>query len=269
MGIVTAAVLKLFPKPKGQAVAFCGMRDVGDAIALLKRAAEHAGNSLTAFEFMAKTPVELTVLRIKDVRYPLAGFHNWHTLIEVSSNRSEDDAMETLQSILEEPLDRNLIEDAVIATSIAQQRDIWRLRETMPLAQKPAGGSMKHDISIPIHRISEFLIEADQLVLADVPGARLYTFGHLGDGNIHYNITQPEGADTQEFLSRQPEINDKIHELVVKFDGSVAAEHGVGRLKRQLLEKTKSPVELNLMKTVKAALDPENIMNPRKIIAVD
>ncbi len=269
LGIVTAAVLKLFPKPKGKAVAFCGMSNVEKAVALLKRASELAGNSLTAFEFMAKTPVELTVAHIDDIRNPLSRFHNWHTLIEVSSNRSEEEAMETLQVILEEPLENGLIEDAAIATSIAQQRDFWRLRETMPLAQKSAGGSMKHDISIPIHRITEFLVKADQLILGDIPEARLYTFGHLGDGNIHYNITQPDGAGEQEFLAKQPEINEKIHDLVVRFEGSVAAEHGVGKLKRALLERTKSPVELRLMKTVKAALDPENIMNPGKVISVE
>jgi len=266
LGIVTAAVLKLFPKPKGKAIAFCGMKNVDDAINLLKRASEHAGQSLTAFEFMSSTPVQLTVEHMDGVRNPLAGFHEWHALIEVSSNRSGGDATDILEQILEQPLEAGDIDDAAVATSIAQQKDFWRLRETMPLAQKEAGGSMKHDISIPIHRIKDFLKEADSLILKRIPGARLYTFGHLGDGNIHYNITQPDGADANIFLSRQSEINEEIHGLVVQFDGSVAAEHGVGRLKRELIAKTKTPVELNLMRTIKASLDPDNIMNPGKVL---
>ena len=269
LGIVTAAVLKLFPKPKGRAVAFCGMKRVEDAISLLRLANEHAGQSLTAFEFMARTPVRLTVEKMDGVRNPLASFHNWHVLIEISSGISEADASDMLETILAKPLEMGLIEDAALASSISQQKDFWRLRETMPLAQKQAGGSMKHDISIPIHRIPEFLNAADSVVLSQIPEARLYTFGHLGDGNIHYNVTQPRNADENAFLAQQPQVNDLIHALVVEFDGSVAAEHGVGQLKRDLIAKTKDPVELQLMCTIKRSIDPDNIMNPGKVVIVN
>ncbi len=268
LGIITAAVLKLFPRPKGKAVAFCGLPSVDTAIQFLNLAQSQAGNELTAFEFMARTPVGITVEEIEGIKNPLSDLHDWHVLIEISSSRSQENADALLSDILETALAESFITDASIAASIAQTQDFWRLRETMPLAQKQVGGSMKHDIAIPIHRIPEFLQQADAIIHNEIPNARLYTFGHLGDGNIHYNVTQPIGADTQTFLDQQPHINALIHDLVMQFDGSVAAEHGVGQLKRDLIARTKSPVELGLMKTIKASLDPQGIMNPGKVVKV-
>ncbi|MEL7428399.1 MAG: FAD-binding oxidoreductase [Pseudomonadota bacterium] len=266
LGIVTAAVLKLFPKPKGKAVAFCALASVDDAVSLLGSALETAGSSLTAFEFMADAAVATTVAHMDGVRHPLASSHPWYVLMEISSGRSEDDANELMHAALGDALESRLVADAVIASSLQQQRDFWRLRETMPLAQKAVGGSMKHDISIPVHRIADFLRRADKIIEMRIPGAIRYTFGHLGDGNIHYNVTQPTGADEKQFLARQGEINDEIHDLVVAFEGSVAAEHGVGQLKRDLVARTKSPVELSLMQSVKNAVDPQGIMNPGKVL---
>jgi len=266
LGVITAAVLKLFPKPRGKAVAFCGLENPTQALSLFGKASDHAGQSLTAFELMAQVPIEFTFKHMEGVRNPLTDVWPWHVLIEVSSNRSEEDAQETLQNILEEAFELDYVADAALASSLTQNADFWRIRETMPLAQLHEGGSMKHDVSVPIHSIPEFLSLADKIILAEMPDARIYAFGHMGDGNMHYNITQPAGIERQAFLDEQPRINRLIHDLVVEMNGSVAAEHGVGKLKRDLLALTKEPVELQLMKSIKATLDPDNIMNPGKVI---
>lgn len=266
LGIVTAAVLKLFPKPRGKAVAFCGLQSPEHALELFSKASSFAGQTLTTFELMAKTPLEFTLEHSENVRNPLSKLHPWHVLCEISSNRSQQDADETLQAILENALADNIIDDAALSSSLSQVNDFWRIREMMPIAQIHEGGSMKHDISVPLHLVPEFLREADKIILSKMPDARLCTFGHLGDGNMHYNITQPIGAHKQTFLAQQPEINALIHSLVVEMNGSVAAEHGVGQLKRALVARTKDPVELALMHSIKQTLDPQNIINPGKKI---
>lgn len=266
LGIITAAVLKLFPKPRGKSVAFCGLSSPEQALQLFSKASSLAGQSLTTFELMARIPLEFTLQHMENVRNPLSRLYPWHVLCEVSSNRSQKDADETLQVILESAFTDNILEDAALSTSLGQVQDFWRIREMMPLAQKHEGGSMKHDVSVPIHLIPEFLSKADQIIQKEMPEARLCTFGHLGDGNIHYNITQPVGAQTDNFLNKQPEINAIIHDLVVSMNGSVAAEHGVGKLKRDLIARTKGPVELSMMHSIKSTFDPDNIMNPGKLI---
>ncbi len=266
LGIVTAAVLKLFPKPRGKAVAFCGLKSPEQALKLFSKASSFAGQSLTTFELMAKLPLELTLRHMENARNPLSTLHPWHVLCEVSSNRSQQDADETLQAILESAFTDEMIEDAALSTSLSQVSDFWRIREMMPIAQKNEGGSMKHDVSVPLHQVPEFLHQADKIIAREMPDARLYTFGHLGDGNMHYNITQPVSADAKAFLARQPEINALIHTLVVSMKGSVAAEHGVGQLKRDLVASIKDPVELDLMRSIKQTLDPKNLMNPGKLI---
>lgn len=266
LGIVTAAVLKLFPKPRGKAVAFCGLQTAEQALEFFTKASSLAGQSLTAFELMAHTPIEFTFKHMENTRNPLGEIYPWQVLCEVSSNRSQEDADETLQMILESALEDKIIEDAALSTSLSQLADFWRIREMMPVSQKHEGASMKHDISVPLHRMPEFLIQADKIIMRELPDARLCTFGHLGDGNLHYNISQPVGAQQQVFLNRQPDINTLIHNLVVSMNGSVAAEHGVGRLKKELIARTKTPVELSLMQSIKKTLDPDNIMNPGKLI---
>lgn len=266
LGIITAAVLKLFPKPRGKAVAFCGLETPQKALSLFSKASGQAGQSLTAFELMARTPIEFTFEHMEGVRNPLSETHPWHVLIEVSSNRSEEDAQEILQSILEEAFQLETVTDAALGTSLTQNADFWRIRETMPLAQVHEGGSMKHDVSVPIHAVPEFLMMADKIIMTEMPDARICAFGHMGDGNMHYNITQPKNANKQGFLDQQPAINNLIHQLVVEMNGSVAAEHGVGRLKRDLIVRTKDPIELELMRSIKRTLDPDNIMNPGKVL---
>ena len=266
LGIITAAVLKLFPKPRGKAVAFCGLQSPDDALKIFAKTSSLAGQSLTAFELMARIPLEFTLKHIENVRNPLSEVHNWHILIEVSSNRSQEDADDTLQTILEEAFSDKTIEDATLSTSLAQANDFWRIREMMPTSQKYEGGSMKHDVSVPLHLIPQFLEQADEIIKREMPDARLCTFGHMGDGNMHYNISQPTGTDKAEFLSYQPQINNFIHDLIISMNGSVAAEHGVGQLKRDLLARTKDPVEFELMRSIKQTLDPDNIMNPGKVI---
>ena len=266
LGIITAAVLKLFPKPRGKSVAFCGLQSPTQALQLLDKASSYAGHSLTAFELMAQNPLEFTLKHMENVRNPLEKVYPWHVLLEVSSNRSQEDAGQTMQTILEASFEANAIDDAALSTSLAQVQDLWRIREMMPVAQKHEGGSMKHDVSVPIHLVPEFLSEADAIIKREIPEARLCTFGHLGDGNMHYNITQPVAATADDFLQGQPKINSLIHDLVVSMQGSVAAEHGVGQLKRDLIARTKDKTELDLMRSIKRILDPDNIMNPGKIL---
>lgn len=266
LGIITAAVLKLFPKPRGKSVAFCGLQSPADALRLLENASSYAGQSLTAFELMAQNPLEFTLKHMENVRNPLGKIYPWHVLLEVSSNRSQEDADQTMQTILEASFEKKAIEDAALSTSLSQVQDFWRIREMMPVAQKHEGSSMKHDVSVSVHQVPDFITKAGEIIEREMPEARLCTFGHLGDGNMHYNITQPVDCNAEEFLKRQPEINAMIHDLVVSMDGSVAAEHGVGQLKRDLLARTKDKVELDLMRSIKQTLDPNKLMNPGKII---
>ncbi|MEM9329825.1 MAG: FAD-binding oxidoreductase [Pseudomonadota bacterium] len=266
LGIVTAAVLKLFPKPKGKGIALCGLESASRALSFFQRINEVAGSSLTAFELMGRIPVAFTLRHMSGTKMPLEKIYPWQVLVEISSNRSQEDATSMLEEALESVFSDGLVCDASIAASVAQQKEFWDLREKMPLAQKQEGGSIKHDVSVSIHKIPEFLDRANTIIGSEIKNARICAFGHLGDGNIHYNISQPENQKAEDFLAQRQHINDLIHALVVEMDGSVAAEHGVGRLKQPLIAKTKSSVELGLMKSVKQALDPQNIINPVKVL---
>ncbi|MFZ2103301.1 MAG: FAD-linked oxidase C-terminal domain-containing protein, partial [Oricola sp.] len=201
------------------------------------------------------------------VRDPLAHHYPWYALMEISSGRSEEDARATLEGVLAHGLEQGLVLDAAIAESFSQRADFWRLREGMSESQIPEGGSIKHDISVPVDRVPEFLNRADHAVLAIEPGCRVCAFGHLGDGNIHYNISQPVGADKAAFLGLTPVITPAVHDIVREFGGSISAEHGIGQMKIEELSATKSPVALDLMRRVKKSLDPAGIMNPGKVIA--
>ncbi|SDP69524.1 4-phosphoerythronate dehydrogenase (FAD-dependent) [Phyllobacterium sp. YR620] len=266
LGVITAAVMKLFPLPRGKGVAYAGMASPEDALKLLAIAQSHAGPSLTGFELMPRIGVEFSVAHTDGVRDPLHGVHQWYVLIDISSSRSAEDARETIEAILTEAYEAGLVEDATIADSTAQEKSFWHMREAMSLAQKPEGGSIKHDISVPVARIPEFIAEADAAVLDLVPGARIVCFGHMGDGNLHYNISQPVGADKEAFLARWVEVNTRVHDIVRAYRGSISAEHGVGQLKRKEIAETKSPVALDLMRRIKKAFDPAGIMNPGKVL---
>ncbi|MGH7003542.1 MAG: FAD-binding oxidoreductase, partial [Alphaproteobacteria bacterium] len=266
LGIVTAAVMKLFPLPKGKGVAYAGLSSPGDALKLLGLAQGHAGAALTGFELMPRIGVEFSLAHTQGVRDPLQQAHDWYVLIDISSSRSAEDARETIEAILTEAFEAGLVQDAAIAESTAQEKSFWHMREAMSHAQKPEGGSIKHDISVPVARIPDFIAEADAAVVDLIPGARIVSFGHMGDGNLHYNISQPVGADTRAFLGRWAEVNKRVHDIVRAYGGSISAEHGIGQLKREELALTKSPVALELMGRIKRSFDPSGIMNPGKVI---
>ncbi|MEZ5871852.1 MAG: FAD-binding oxidoreductase [Nitratireductor sp.] len=266
LGIVTAAVLKLFPRPAGREVAFAGVESPEKALALLNLAQRIGGNALTSFELMPRIGIEFVLRHGNGQRDPLESPYPWYVLAEVSSGRSQEDASGLAEGIFGEAIEVGLVKDAVIAGSIARQRELWAIRETLPGAQKPEGGSIKHDISVPVHAVPEFLERAGKIVERELPGSRVVAFGHMGDGNIHYNISQPEGADTAEFMTNRLAINDAIHALVLSMDGSISAEHGIGQMKRDMLAATKSSEELELMRRIKAAIDPRGIMNPGKML---
>ncbi|MBV2142507.1 FAD-binding oxidoreductase [Falsochrobactrum sp. TDYN1] len=266
LGIITAAVLKIFPQPKGKGVAYAGLKSPEDALRLFQLASEHAGPSLTGFELMPRMGVEFTVRHVDGARDPLESPHDWYVLIDISSARSEEDARTTLETILGEAFEADILQDAAIAESVAQAQSFWRMREEMSWAQKPEGGSIKHDISVPVASIPAFIREADKAVLEMIPGSRIVCFGHIGDGNLHYNISQPVDADKQAFLARWDEMNHRIHTIVASYGGSISAEHGIGRLKRDELVHFKQALALDLMRRIKSAFDPKGIMNPGKML---
>ena len=265
LGIVTAAVLKLFPKPKGREVAFSGMASAEDALALLNVMRERAGGGLTAFELVERTPLALAIKHFEH-REPLAAAYPFYALVEVSSGRSADDARAVLEDGLGAALESGTIEDAAIAESLAQRDEFWLMRENCSWAQREEGASIKHDISLPVAAIPEFLRRAEPLVEREAPGARIVCFGHMGDGNLHYNVTRPERGTSEDHLARYEAVNAAVFELVIEMGGSISAEHGIGQAKRHWLPRVKPEVELDMMRAVKRALDPLGIMNPGKML---
>ena len=266
LGIITAAVMKLFPKPNGKSVAYAGMVSPSKALELLSLAQKKAGAMLTGFELIAGIGMQMTLDYAPSMRAPLNGNHNWYVLLDISSSHSDAEANNIMEEILGAAVEHGIIEDATIAQSLTQQNQFWRLREDMSPAQKLQGGSIKHDISVPIASIPDFISEAGEIVQSIAPGARIVCFGHMGDGNLHYNVSQPIGADKQTYLSLWSEMNHRIHTLVMRYHGSFSAEHGIGQLKRNELVSFKSPVALSLMRAIKQSFDPKNIMNPGKML---
>lgn len=266
LGVITGAVLKLYPKPLGHEVGFVGLKSPKEALALFEKAGAICGTSLTGFELMPRIGVDFTTRHIDNVRDPLTTRHDWYVLMDISTSDSAESAGTMLQAVLEQGYEAGLIDDAVVASSVAQQKAIWHMRESMSGAQKPEGGSIKHDVSVPIASIPAFMKEAEDAVLKAMPGARVCAFGHLGDGNIHYNISQPVGADKAEFIGRWREINKVVHDIVRAHGGSISAEHGVGQLKREELAQTRPAIETELMLRIKRAFDPAGIMNPGKVV---
>ncbi len=267
LGVITGAVLKLFPRPRGRQVAFAGLKSPADALALFERASLLCGTALTGFELMPRIGVEFTARHIPGVRDPLDTAHDWYALIDISTSDSAETAEAMITTLMEQAFEADLVQDAVIAASLAQQDALWHMRESMSEAQKPEGGSIKHDVSVPVARIPQFLDEAGAAVMTAMPGARICAFGHLGDGNIHYNISQPVGADKTAFIGRWREINAIVHAIVRKTGGSISAEHGVGQLKRDELIATRPEIETVLMNRIKKAFDPAGIMNPGKMVS--
>lgn len=266
LGVITGAVLKMVPRPRGRQVAYVGLASPDAALALFEKASQRCGSALTGFELMPRIGIEFTTKHIPGVRDPLASIHPWYALVDISTSDSAEAADAMMHELLAEAHEAGLVSDAAIASSIAQQDAFWHLRESMSEAQRPEGGSIKHDVSVPISRIPAFLAEADAAVHALMPDARICAFGHLGDGNIHYNISQPVGADKAAFIARWREVNAVVHAVVHKHTGSISAEHGVGQLKRDELAASRPAIETELMRRIKQAFDPAGIMNPGKVI---
>jgi FAD/FMN-containing dehydrogenase len=264
LGIITAATLKLHPKPRAIETAYVGLASPAQALKLLAISQAEAAGSLTSFELLSEIAVDFSVRHGIDVRDPLEAKHRWYVLMELSSPR--DDARATLETILAKGLDEGIVDDAVIAANLSQRQGFWKLRDEMSAAQKPEGGSIKHDVSVPVVAVPDFIAEADAAVVKLIPGARPVPFGHLGDGNIHYNVSQPIGGDSADFLARWHEVNAVVFGIVLKMGGSISAEHGIGVLKRDELPEVKDKVAIELMRSIKAMLDPQGIMNPGKVL---
>ncbi|WP_100965470.1 FAD-binding oxidoreductase [Bosea sp. FBZP-16] len=265
LGIITAAVLKLFPLPAARATAFLAVPDPEAALALLNKAKASAGGTLTTFEIMPRIGLDFVVRHASGARDPLSEPSPWYVLMEVSA-QAETGLSDAVEAFLGEALEEGLVIDAVLAGSLGQRADLWKLREMLSEVQTHEGGSIKHDVSVPIQATPEFLKRAIAAVEALVPGCRPVPFGHLGDGNIHFNVSQPVGADKAAYLAGWGAMNEAVHAIVTELKGSISAEHGIGRLKRSLLPGVKDPVELDLMRTVKAALDPKGLLNPGSVL---
>jgi FAD/FMN-containing dehydrogenase len=264
LGVITAAVLKLFPRPRAVETAFIGLPSPRAAIALLNLVQERTGGAATSFELIKSLGLELALRHGSGVRDPLPSKHPWYVLLQLSSQSAGLRAV--MEDVLAAAAERGLIEDATIAESLDQAKAFWHIREILPEVQKPEGGSVKHDVSVPIALVPEFLEQADAAIEKLIPGVRPVPFGHVGDGNIHYNVSQPVGADKEAFLVRWYEVNAVVDDVVAKLGGSISAEHGIGVMKRDLLPGVKDPVALNLMRTLKRTLDPNNILNPGKVV---
>ncbi len=266
LGVITAAVIKLFPKPLSQQVAFVGLPDPELALTLFTLARAKAGPMLTGFEIMPRVGIEFCLSHLQGARDPLGRPSPWYVLLELSSGTKTFGLRDTMEELLGEAYEAGLVEDAAIAESGAQAAAFWHLRHGMSEVQREEGGSIKHDVSVPVASVPAFLRQAIAAVEAMVPGCRPVPFGHMGDGNIHFNVSQPIGADKAAYLARWDEMNALVHGIVHEFNGSVSAEHGIGRLKRHLLAEVKSDIEMDMMRRIKRAFDPNNILNPGRVV---
>jgi D-lactate dehydrogenase (cytochrome) len=265
LGVITAAVLKLFPRPRSVETAFVGLKSPEAALGLYRLASERAGGTVTSFEIIGRTAVEFCVRHGNNVRNPLGLAHDWYVLMELSSQAREG-LRATLEEVLSAGAEQGLVEDATIAANLDQAKAFLHLRHIIPDAQKPEGGSIKHDVSVPVAAVPDFIAQATAAVENLIPGCRPCPFGHLGDGNVHFNVSQPVGADAKAFIARWAEVNDVVHAVVARLGGSISAEHGIGYMKRDLLPRVKDPVALELMRTLKRALDPKGTLNPGKVV---
>ena len=267
LGIITAATMKLFPKPAAQRTAWAAVPSVQAAIDLLGMAQQQLGAGLTGFEMMSQIALGLVARHFPSLQVPLWQDAPYCVLLELSDTESEAHAEHRLEQLLGAALEKQVANDVVIAQSLSQSRELWQVRESISSAQAAEGLNIKHDISLPVSAIAAFVKQTDAALVQALPGIRVVNFGHLGDGNLHYNIQCPEGADAAHFLkTHEPAVNDLVYEAVMSFGGSVSAEHGIGRLKVDSLPQYKDPVALQLMRSIKQALDPQNLMNPGRVL---
>ena len=267
LGIITAATLKLFPLPQTQLTAFLAFDSLPQAVALLSHVRAGFGAGLTAFELLSGACLELLQEQFPDQPQPFPALTQpWYALLELSDNRAEQATRATFEEVLGTALEQELLVDARIAESLAQSAALWQLRERMSEAQSRAGKNMKHDISLPISRIPAFVEHTEALLQEHFPGVRSHIFGHLGDGNLHYNVSRGPGQTVAEHMAQYAALSERLHDSVQAYGGSISAEHGIGQRKRELLPRYKSPLELELMRRIKQALDPRGLLNPGKVL---
>ena len=260
LGVITAAVMKLFPRPRSQETAFIAVTDPQAAVDLLSLTQETSGGRVVAFELIADIALRFTI-RHAGTRNPLSSSSPWYVLAELA-----DPVQGTMMGVLEAAMERGLVTDAAVAQSGSQRSELWAIRELISESQKPEGGSIKHDISVPVSKVPDFIRAADVAVERFMPGCRFVTFGHMGDGNIHYNVSQPIGMNKQAFVDSWDRMNDVVFDVVIGLGGSISAEHGIGRLKAHHMPHIKSAVELEMMGGLKRMLDPNNILNPGRVL---
>jgi D-lactate dehydrogenase (cytochrome) len=267
LGVITAAVLKLFPAPRATQTAFVALESPQKALALLNHMKGALGDRLTAFELISDFGLSLVTKHFKQLKSPLPETYPWFVLTDVADSRDAAALAEEVEAALGAALEQEIILDCAIAKNDTESRRMWELRENMTESQVHEGRNIKHDVSIPISRMADFIIAADAALEQAYPGVRPISFGHVGDGNLHYNIAHPLLGYTEEsWLHEWEKINLIVHDCVATFNGSISAEHGIGQLKREEIKRYKSPIELAVMRQIKAALDPQNIMNPGKVI---
>ncbi|HXC40581.1 MAG TPA: FAD-binding oxidoreductase [Burkholderiales bacterium] len=266
LGIITAAVLKVFPRPRSSATAVAALNSPRDAMQLLGTLQSACGERLTAFELFSEACLQLVLKHYPACRRPFGQVSPQYVLVELTDTQEQNVVVPLLEQVLGEALEKSLITDAATAASLAQARDFWALRENISEAQAAEGLNIKHDLALPISSIADFIEATESTLMNLVPGVRLIVFGHLGDGNLHYNVQQPIGQNRQAFLGREGEVNKVVYDQVARFGGSISAEHGLGQLKRETIKGYKSALELEMMRKIKAALDPKGIMNPGKVL---
>ncbi len=268
LGIITGAVLKLFPAPKSHATAIAAVPTPAAAVSLLRLIEAESGGAITSFELMPRIGIEMVCTHVPGARDPLNTPSPWYVLVELSSGSNGDELNALLETSLAGAIERVLVSDAVVAQSDTQRAEFWQVREAMSDAQRHEGGSIKHDVSVPISNITRFLERAIEAVQSELPDIRPVSFGHLGDGNIHFNLSQPKAMETEAFLAQWTHFNQIVHGIALDLNGSISAEHGIGQLKRDEMAALKSDVELDLMRTLKRTLDPKGILNPGKVVSI-
>jgi len=266
LGIITAAVLKLFPKPRSQATAFVAIESPAQAVALLGKMREACGELITGYELLGRVCVELIRKHMPATRDPFPAPHPWYVLVELSDSTEGTAARTLLEEALGHAIEAGCARDAVVCTSEAQRAALWQMREDITEAQKLDGPSVKHDVAVPVSRVPELIERAGVELARKFPGIRIVAFGHVGDGNIHYNCSKAERQQAEEFFAQAPAVNRVVYDVVDALGGSISAEHGLGQLKRDEIRRYKSALELDLMRAIKRTLDPHGLMNPGKVL---